>query len=57
MKDTMLKVGLGMASGMAITAYMMSNPSTKRKAKNMVDDAICGAKDAIDNMKKMNKQN
>lgn len=56
MKNTMLSMSIGMAGGMALATYMLSNPKTKKKAEKMIDNAMQDASMAFDDMKKNLKQ-
>ncbi len=56
MKNTMLSMSIGMAGGMALATYMLSNPKTKKKAEKMIDNAMQDASMALDDMKKNLKQ-
>ncbi len=52
MKNTIISMSLGMAGGMALATYMLSNQSTKKKVEDMVDNAMDSANLALDDMKK-----
>ena len=45
-------MSLGMAGGMALATYMLSNQNTKKKVEDMVDNAMDNANLALDDMKK-----
>jgi len=56
MKNMMIGLGLGMAGGMTLATYCLSNPSTKRAADNMLNKAMDNASQAMDDMKKTMRQ-
>ncbi len=51
MKNMMIGLGIGMASGMGLSAYMMMNPNTKKNANKMLNKAMDNANLALDDMK------
>ncbi len=51
MKNMMIGLGIGMAGGMGVAAYMMMNPNTKRNANKMLNKAMDNANMALDDMK------
>lgn len=51
MKNMMVGLGLGMAGGMGIAAYCLSNPNTKKNANKMLNKAMDNASTALDDMK------
>ena len=51
MKNMMVGLGLGMAGGMGIAAYCLSNPNTKKNANRMLNKAMDNASTALDDMK------
>ena len=57
MKNTIISMSLGMAGGMALATYMLSNQNTKKKIEDMVDNAMDNANLALDDMKKSLKKN
>ena len=56
MKNTIISMSLGMAGGMALATYMLSNQNTKRKVEDMVTNAMDNANLALDDMKKTLKK-
>ena len=57
MKNTIISMSLGMAGGMALATYMLSNQNVKKKVEDMVDNAMDNANLALDDMKKTLKKN
>ena len=45
-------MGLGMASGMMVASYMLTNPKTKHEANKMLDDAVTTASTAVNDLKR-----
>ena len=45
MKNMIIGMGIGMAGGMAVASYMLTNPKTKHEANKMIDDAVTSARD------------
>ena len=52
MKNTIISMSLGMAGGMVLATYMLSNPKTKQKMGKMVDNMVDDANMALQDMKK-----
>lgn len=52
MKNMIIGMGLGMAGGMAVASYMLTNPKTKKEASKMIDDAVTTANVAMSDLKK-----
>ncbi len=52
MKSMIIGMGLGMAGGMAVASYMLTNPKTKKEASKMIDDAVTTANVAMSDLKK-----
>ncbi len=52
MKNMIIGMGLGMAGGMAVASYMLTNPKTKKEANKMIDDAVTTANVAMSDLKK-----
>ena len=53
MKNMIIGMGLGMAGGMAVASYMLTNPKTKKEANKMIDDAVTTANVAMSDLKKI----
>lgn len=51
MKNMLVGLGLGMAGGMGIAAYCLTNPNTKKNANKMLNKAMDNANLALDDMK------
>lgn len=52
MKNMIIGMGIGMAGGMAVASYMLTNPKTKHEANKMIDDAVTSASEAMSDLKK-----
>ncbi len=52
MKNMVIGMGLGMASGMMVASYMLTNPKTKHEANKMLDDAVTTASTAVNDLKR-----
>ena len=52
MKKMIIGMGIGMAGGMAVASYMLTNPKTKKEANKMLDDAVTTALVAMSDLKK-----
>ena len=52
MKNMIIGMGLGMAAGMGVASYMLTNPKTKKEANKMIDDAVTTANVAMSDLKK-----
>ena len=52
MKNMMIGMGIGMAGGMAVASYMLTNPKTKHEANKMIDNAVTSASEAMSDLKK-----
>ena len=52
MKNMIIGMGIGMAGGMAVASYMLTNPKTKHEANKMIDDAVTSASGAMSDLKK-----
>ncbi len=52
MKNMIIGMGIGMAGGMAVASYMLTNPKTKHEANKMIDDAVTSASVAMNDLKK-----
>lgn len=50
-------LGLGMAGGMMVASYVLTNPKTKHEANKMIDDAVTSASMAMNDMKKTIRRN
>ena len=57
MKNMIIGMGLGMAGGMAVASYMLTNPKTKKEANKMIDDAVTTANVAMSDLKKTMRRN
>jgi len=55
MKNMLVGLGLGMAGGMGIAAYCLTNPNTKKNANKMLNKAMNNANIALDDMKQKMK--
>ncbi len=55
MKNMLFGLGIGMASGMGVAAYCLSNQSTKANANKMLNNAMDNANMALNDMKKKMK--
>jgi len=51
MKNMLVGLGLGMAGGIGVAAYCLTNPSTKKNANKMLNKAMDNANMALDDMK------
>jgi len=51
MKNMMIGLGLGMASGALVSAYCLTSPDTKKNANKMLNKAMDNANMALDDMK------
>ena len=52
MKNMIIGMGIGMAGGMAVASYMLTNPKTKHETNKMIDDAVTSASEAMSDLKK-----
>lgn len=52
MKNMVIGMGLGMASGMMVASYMLTSPKTKHEANKMIDDAVTTASSAVNDLKR-----
>lgn len=52
MKNMIIGMGIGMAGGMAVASYMLTNPKTKHEANKMIDNAVTSASEAMSDLKK-----
>ena len=52
MRNMIIGMGIGMAGGMAVASYMLTNPKTKHEANKMIDDAVTSASEAMSDLKK-----
>ena len=52
MKNMIIGMGIGMAGGMAVASYMLTNPKTKHEANKMIDNAVTSASQAMTDLKK-----
>ena len=52
MKNMIIGMGIGMAGGMAVASYMLTNPKTKHEANKMIDDAVTSASEAMSDLMK-----
>ena len=52
MKNMIIGMGIGMAGGMAVASYMLTNPKTKKEANRMIDEVTSTASDAMSDLKK-----
>ena len=52
MKNMIIGMGIGMAGGMAVASYMLTNPKIKHEANKMIDDAVTSASVAMNDLKK-----
>ncbi len=57
MKKMIVGLGLGMAGGMMVASYVLTNPKTKHEANKMIDDAVTSASMAMNDMKKTIRRN
>ena len=57
MKKMIVGLGLGMAGGMMVASYVLTNPKTKHKTNKMIDDAVTSASMAMNDMKKTIRRN
>ncbi len=55
MKNMMMGVCLGMAGGMGLAAYCLTNPKTQKNANKMLNKAMDSASTALDDMKQKMK--
>ena len=52
MKNMMIGACVGVSCGMGVMAYCLTNPKTKQTADKMLNKAMDGASDMMDNMKR-----
>ena len=57
MKKMIVGLGLGMAGGMMVASYVLTNPKSKHEANKMIDDAVTSASMAMNDMKKTIRRN
>lgn len=53
MKKMFLGLGIGMAGGMTLATYVLTNPKTKKSVDRMLNNAMDYASDKMQDMKKM----
>lgn len=56
MKNMMIGLGIGMAGGMSLATYALTNPKTRHTADKMINKAMDNASTAMDDMKKTMKK-
>ena len=55
MKNMLIGLGIGMAGGITLATYALTNPKTKQDADKMLNTALDSATTAMDTMKRKMK--